>query len=215
MFYNLIFHINENVYDRFSCESAGNDSGFYLFLEHPWQACYLSEHFRDYACPTLYPYLTEKKKKNKIQTMENKCIRFCLRLDKMHHISAEDFRPVNCLPTSKRVNQCTNTISFESVITITLNCRIDKINEFAKLQISFCKTNKGQKVISFVGPSLWEYLQELTKKTDNLNTFKQNVKNYCLNWINNELVKWASYCYYFRGLTILTYNIFHTLHICF
>ena len=53
--------------------------------------------------------------------MENKCIRFCLRLDKMHHIFAEDFRSVNCLPTSKRVNQCTNTISFEFVITITLN----------------------------------------------------------------------------------------------
>ena len=87
-------------------------------------------------------------------------------------------------------------------------CRIDKINEFAKLEISFCKTNKGQKAISFVGPSLWKYLQELTNKTDNLNTFKLNVKNYCLNWINNELVKWASYCYYFKCLTILTYIYF-------
>lgn len=173
----------------------------------------LIQPYFDYECPAWYPNLTKKKKLEKIKIMQIKCIRFCLRLDKMHHISAEDFRPVNCLPTSKRVNQCTNTISFESVITITLNCRIDKINEFAKLQISFCKTNKGQKVISFVGPSLWEYLQELTKKTDNLNTFKRNVKNYCLNWINNELVNWASYCYYFRGLTILTYNIFHTLHV--
>ena len=40
----------------------------------------------------------------------------------------------------------------------------------------------GQKAISFVGPSLWNSLPELIKKTDNLiNTFKHNVKNYFLN----------------------------------
>ena len=39
----------------------------------------------------------------------------------------------------------------------------------------------GQKAISFVGPSLWTVLPKSIKKTDNLNTFKHNVKNYCLN----------------------------------
>ena len=39
----------------------------------------------------------------------------------------------------------------------------------------------GQKAISFVGLSLWNSLPELIQKTDNLNTFKHNVKNYCLN----------------------------------
>ena len=50
----------------------------------------IQPHF-DYACPAWYPYLTEKMKK-KIQITQNKCLRFCLRLDKMHHISEEDFR---------------------------------------------------------------------------------------------------------------------------
>ena len=73
----------------------------------------IQPHF-DYACPTWYPNLTEKMKK-KIQIMQNKCIRFCLRLDKMHHISEEDFRSINWLLTSKRVDQCINTITFKFV----------------------------------------------------------------------------------------------------
>ena len=42
-------------------------------------------HF-DYACPAWYPNLNEKTKK-KIQIMQNECIRFCLKLDEMRHIS--------------------------------------------------------------------------------------------------------------------------------
>ena len=172
----------------------------------------IQPHF-DYACPVWYPNLTEKMKK-KIQITQNKCIRFCLRLDKMHHISEEDFRLINWLPTSKRVDQCINTITFKfvnntcpyylkEVFEFAPHCRIDTRNKFAKLKIPFRKTNMGEKAISFVGPSLWNSLPELIKKTDNLNTFKHNVKNYYLNWINNELMKWVSHCYYFKDLAIL------------
>ena len=59
--------------------------------------------------------------------------------------------------------------------------RIDRRNKFAKLKIPFRKTNMGQKAVSFVGPSLWNSLPKLIKKTDNLNTLKHNIKNYCLN----------------------------------
>ena len=70
----------------------------------------------DYACQAWYTNLTEETK-NKIQIMQNKCITFCLRLDKMHHISEEDFRLINYqqIPTSKRVDQCINTITFKLV----------------------------------------------------------------------------------------------------
>ena len=59
----------------------------------------IQPHF-DYACPAWYPNLNEKLKK-KIQIVQNKCIRFCLRRNKMHHISEEDFRLMNWLLTSK------------------------------------------------------------------------------------------------------------------
>ena len=77
----------------------------------------IQSHF-DYTCPAWYPNLTEKMKK-KIQTMQNKCIRFCLRPDKMHHISDEDFRLINWLPTSKIVDQCIYTL-LHSNLSITL-----------------------------------------------------------------------------------------------
>ena len=150
----------------------------------------IQPHF-DYSCPAWYTNLTEKTKK-KIRIMQNKCIRLCLRLDKMHHISDKDFRLINWLSTSKRVDRCINTITFKffnntcpyylkEIFEFAPHCKIGTRNKFAKLKILFRKTNMGQKAISFVGPSLWNNLPELIKKTDNLNTFKHSVKNYCLN----------------------------------
>ena len=89
------------------------------------------------------------------------------------------------MPTSKRVDQCINTITFKfgndncpyylkEIVEFAPDCRR---NKFAKLKIPFRKTNMGQKPISFFGPSLWNNLPKLIKKTDNLNTFKYNVKN--------------------------------------
>ena len=66
----------------------------------------------------------------------------------------------------------------------------------------------AKKPISFVGLSLWNSLSELIKNTDNLNTFNHNIKNYCLNWTNNEAMKRVSGCYYLKDLAILTYIYF-------
>ena len=77
------------------------------------------------------------------------------------------FRLINWLPTSKRVDQCINTITYKFVnntcpcnpkkkkIKFAPHSRTDTRNKFAKLKISFRKTNMGQKAISFIGPSLW------------------------------------------------------------
>ena len=43
----------------------------------------------DYASSAWYPNLTQKMK-NKIQIKQNKCIRYCLQLDKMTHISKNE-----------------------------------------------------------------------------------------------------------------------------
>ena len=48
----------------------------------------IQSHF-DYTCTAWCPILSEKTTK-KIKVMQNKCIRFCLRLDKMQHISLVD-----------------------------------------------------------------------------------------------------------------------------
>ena len=58
------------------------------FLTPTWRRllcnALIQPHF-DYLCSVWYPNLT-KKLKNRIQTSQNECIRFCLQLDKMTQI---------------------------------------------------------------------------------------------------------------------------------
>ena len=71
----------------------------------------IQPHF-DYACSAWYPNLT-KKLKHRIQTTQNKCVRFCLQLDKLKHISHEEFERLNWLPVTYRFKQCNNAIVFK------------------------------------------------------------------------------------------------------
>ena len=64
----------------------------------------MQPHF-DYACSAWYPNLS-KKLKNRIQTLQNKCICFCLQLDKMSHISQKEFETIDWLPVKERYNHC-------------------------------------------------------------------------------------------------------------
>ena len=79
----------------------------------------IQPHF-DYACTVWYPNLC-KKLKNKIQTSQNKCVRFCLNLDKMAHISQNEFEKLNWLPISNRINQYILSTTFKFVIGMGLN----------------------------------------------------------------------------------------------
>ena len=150
----------------------------------------IQPHF-DYSCPASYPNPIEKAKK-KIQIMLNKYIWFCLRLDKMQHISLTGFRSINWLPTKERVHQCINAITFKfvnnncpfylnEIFEFAPHCRKGTRNRLAKFRHPFRKANTGQKTLSYIGPSLWNNLPETIKKTNNLNTFKRNVKNLYLN----------------------------------
>ena len=55
---------------------------------------FIQPHF-NYACSAWYPTLS-RKLKNRIQTLQNKCIRFCRQLDKMSHISKKEFERIAC-----------------------------------------------------------------------------------------------------------------------
>ena len=65
-----------------------------------------------YASSAWYPNLTQNMK-NKIQITQNKCIRYCLQLDKMTHISKNEFETLNWLPVKDRFNQSINSIVFK------------------------------------------------------------------------------------------------------
>ena len=71
----------------------------------------IQPHF-DYACSAWYPNLT-KKLKHRIQITQNKRIRFCLQVDKLKHISHEEFELLNWSPLTYIFEQCISSICFK------------------------------------------------------------------------------------------------------
>ena len=70
----------------------------------------IQPHF-DYACSAWYPNLNKKLSK-KLQTSQNKCIRFCLQLGNRVHIGAKEFKEINWLQVGDRFKQCVCTTTF-------------------------------------------------------------------------------------------------------
>ena len=142
-----------------------------------WLPCNaLTQPHFDYACSSSYPNLTKKLKK-RIQTSQNKCIRFCLQLDKMTHISHKVFETPNWLPVTERFNQC---------IKIALENNIETRGSFLKLKCLFHKTNTGQMALSYIGSTIWSKTPDTLKRTKNLNTFEHNLKEQYLKELKNS-----------------------------
>ena len=117
------------------------------------------------SCPAWYPKLYEKL---------NKCIHFCLKLEK-RHISTQEFESINWLPVYKRVHQCINAIACKfvnnEVYEYVPQCKIESRGNFAKLKAPFRKTNMGQKGLSYIGPHLWNNLPQSMKKNHHFEYF--------------------------------------------
>ena len=54
-------------------------------------------------------------------------------------------------------------------------------NNFLKLKQPFQNTNTEEKASFFIGPLIWNQIPEILKNTDNLNTFKHNLKKHFFN----------------------------------
>ena len=98
----------------------------------------------------------------RLQAVQNKCIRFCLRLSDRSSIKFEDFEKINWLPIHERISQR----SLSSIYKFfAQNCRnyFDEIyvpletngvhtrSSYQKLNVLHWKTNVGQKALSYVG----------------------------------------------------------------
>ncbi len=138
----------------------------------------IQPHF-DYACSAWYLNLNKDLKK-KLQTAQNKCIRFCLQLGNRVHIGFSEFEQVNLLNVSDRVHQCISASTFNFFnnkcplyMTDIFNPAGEKStrtrNSFQKLAQPFRKTNNGQNSLSFIGTSVWKLPKKL-KRTENLDT---------------------------------------------
>ena len=71
----------------------------------------IQPHF-DYACSAWFP-LINKRLTRRIQTAQNKCVRFCLNMNNRAHVGVREFKNINWLPTKERFEQCTATSVFK------------------------------------------------------------------------------------------------------
>ena len=139
----------------------------------------------NYALSAWYPNLTQKMK-NKIQITQNKCIRYCLQLHKMIHISKNEFKTLNWLPVKDRFNQSINSIVFKyfnkqcssylnEVFELACRNNLRTRNSYLKLIFPFRKANTGQNTVSFTAPLMWNKTLDVLKKPSSINTFKHNL----------------------------------------
>ena len=118
--------------------------------------------------------------------MQNKCIRFCLNLGNRHHISANNFKEINWLPTKERFEQCVCISAFKfwkdqsPAYMSDIYNKIDYIHGtrrcYLRLELPFKNTFSGQKGLSFIGPRLWNDLSFGLKVCNGANTFKHKIK---------------------------------------
>ena len=155
----------------------------------------IQPHF-DYACLAWFPNLNLALKK-RLQTAQNRCIRFCLQLGNRDHVGLKEFEKMNWLNINDRFEQCVSVSVFkyfnnESPVYISeIFCParsrgMSTRNSFQKLTQSLRKASQGQKCLSYIGPSVWNKLPENIKKSSNLVTFKHEVKKYYLNELKKK-----------------------------
>ena len=138
----------------------------------------------DYACSAWYPNLN-KKLKIKLQTAQNRCIRYCLQLDNRSHTGVKHFEKINCLPISEKFNQyiCSNAFNFYKEICPLYFYDIYRQSgrNQANLRSSVLKLKHPlrniQKNLSYLTPIAWNSLLMDLKLANSLNNFKRKLKD--------------------------------------
>ena len=127
--------------------------------------------------------------KKRFQTIQNKCIRYCLDLPPRSHITTLHFRKINWLPVELRVELCTATTIFKfwnqlapsyfnEIFTPSYN-RYNTRSQMA-LDIPLRKTAIGQKNISFLGPKIWARINNDIKTVATTPCFTHALKKHLL-----------------------------------
>ena len=139
----------------------------------------------DYACSAWYPSLSKRLLK-KIQISQNKCIRYCLKLDNRSHVGIAEFKKLNWLPTKERVHQCicVNIFKFFNDMPPEFTSEIfrpsyRRHNTCASslmLDVPFRKYCSGQKTLSYLGQRTWNTIPAQIKLCRKVNTFKHDIK---------------------------------------
>ena len=143
----------------------------------------------DYACSIWYNGLTQVLK-NKLQTTQNKLIRFVLNLDYRSHVGKEHFKSLDWLPVDKRVEQIILCHVFKikyglapdymgehfiSQDTVhSYSTRLSHKGAFAVPKVK----GFGSRSFSYIGCTLWNKLPFNITQINKLSAFKCAIKKH-------------------------------------
>ena len=137
----------------------------------------------DYACNSWYRGL-KKDVKNKLQTSQNKAVRFILGYHSRQHLSCADFVRLGWLDVSRRVDYLTLTLMYSIVHNIAPSylCAIKRVSHsyntrWSSFSFTIPKV-KTQGTLSFRYNSikLWNSLPMFIKTVENKDDFKSKCK---------------------------------------
>ena len=104
---------------------------------------------------------------NELRATQNKCIRFCLKPEDRNSITPSDFKKTNWLSVHERVNQYTlsSICKFHAKTTPTYMDELSSHAEYLSLTLSLprLKANQSLNTLSYIGPSLWNNLDNSLK----------------------------------------------------
>ena len=154
----------------------------------------LIQCYFDYACTIWYNSLTQSLK-NKLQTTQNKLMRFVLDLDARSHIGPEHFKSLNWLPVIKRVDQiilchvfkvknglAPDYMGEQFIPQDTVHSYGTRSSHKGAFGVPKVK-GFGLKSFFYSGISLWNKLPASIAQTKKLHVFKTLVKKFLLDSI--------------------------------
>ena len=118
--------------------------------------------------------------KTRLQAAQNKCQRFCLKLNGRSSIKFKDLDKNKLINFLLRI--VLNILIRYNVILETNGVHMRSSNQ--KLNVPCRKTTVGQKGLSYIGPLRWNNLNKTLKTSTSLNAFKNKIKQLYFHELN-------------------------------
>ena len=132
-----------------------------------------------------------------METIQKKCIRFCLQLESRSLIGIKEFAQIDWVPVSEMFNQCICSNAFKF---FNENCPLylydlyktsgqDQINtrsSVLKLKDPSRSTWSGRNTLFCLTPNVWSNLPTCMKLSNILNSFKHGVKEHFFKILKNK-----------------------------
>ena len=126
--------------------------------------------------------------KNKLRTVQNAYIRFCLEMERRSHIGQYHFEKFNWLPVKNMVDQCIAAMAYNFENNLSRVCMWDiyTLNSSPVIETRWSVDNfvepnymKGisRKSISYLGSKIWNGWDKNIKTSTSTNSFKHVLKS--------------------------------------